>query len=115
MELTGCLRRGGTRRVSRAERRAIATAKSQVIPDMVLVTERPAKAADRAVPGHWEGELIMGAANRLAIITLIERSTRYVIVQRVPDDHRAERVALLLSQAMGRLPVLLRRSLTWDS
>jgi IS30 family transposase len=114
VELTGCLRRGGTRRVSRAERRALATAKSQVIPNMVLVTERPAEAEDRAVPGHWEGDLIMGAANRSAIITLVERSTRYVILQRVPYDHRAERVALLLSQAMGRLPAQLRRSLTWD-
>jgi IS30 family transposase len=114
VELTGCLRRGGTRRVSRVERRAVATAKSQVIANMVLITDRPAEAQDRAVPGHWEGDLIMGAANRSAIITLVERTTRYVILQRVPYDQRAERVALLLSQAMGRLPSLLRRSLTWD-
>ena len=56
----------------------------------------------------------MGAANRSAIITLVERSTRFVILARVPYDHRAERVAGLLSSAMGRLPALLRRSLTWD-
>jgi len=105
---------GRHRRVSRAERRALATAKSQVIPNMVLITERPAEAADRAVPGQWEGDLLMGSANRSAIITLVERTTRDVILQRVPSDHRAERVALLASQAMGRLPALLRRSATSD-
>jgi len=114
VELTGCLRRGGTRRVSRVERRALASAKSQVIANMVLVTDRAAEAEDPAVAGHWEGDLIMGGANRSAIITLVERTTRYVILQRVPYDHRAERVATVLSQAMGRLPGLLRRSLTWD-
>lgn len=114
VELTGALRRGGTRRVSRVERRAVATAKAQVIPDMVMITERPAEVADRAVPGHWEGDLIMGAANRSAIITLVERSSRFVILSRVPYDHRAERVAGLLTRAMERLPRLVARSLTWD-
>ncbi len=114
VELTGALRRGGTRRVSRAERRAITETRSQVIPDMVMITDRPAEAADRAMPGHWEGDLIMGSGNRSAVITLVERSTRYVILQKVPYDHRAERLALLLAKAMGRLPALLRRSLTWD-
>jgi hypothetical protein len=92
----------------------IAENRSRTIPDLVLITERPAEAADRAVPGHWEGDLIMGAGNRSAIITLVERSSRFVILQKVPYDHRAERVALLLSKAMGRLPGMLRRSLTWD-
>ncbi|MGH7734979.1 MAG: IS30 family transposase, partial [Gemmatimonadales bacterium] len=113
VELTGALRRGGARRVGRAERRAMLVNR-QAIPNMVMVTERPAEAEDRAVPGHWEGDLIMGAANRSAIITLVERTTRYVILAKVPYDHRAERVALLLAKAMGRLPRLLRRSLTWD-
>lgn len=66
------------------------------------------------MPGHWEGDLIMGAGNRSAVITLVERSSRFLILQRVPYDHTADRVAILLGQAMGRLPALLRRSLTWD-
>lgn len=81
--LTGVLRRGGTRRVSREQRCEI-TAKRQVIPDMVMITERPPEVADRAVPGHWEGDLIMGAGNASAIITLVERATRFVILQQVP-------------------------------
>ncbi len=113
VELVGRLRRGGTRRVTRAERTAI-VANRQPIKDMVMISDRPADAEDRAVPGHWEGDLIMGAANRSAIITLVERTTRFVILQRVPYDHSAERVALLLSAAMGRLPQLLKRSLAWD-
>ncbi|GAB48611.1 putative transposase [Mobilicoccus pelagius NBRC 104925] len=112
-DLKGVLRRGGTVRVSRAQRAAI-TAKREAIPDKIMISQRPAEAEDRAVPGHWEGDLIMGAGNRSAIITLVERSTRFVILQRVPYDHNADRVALLLTQAMGRLPQLLRRSLTWD-
>ncbi len=112
-ELKGVLRRGGTARVTRAQRAAI-TAKCEAIPDKILISQRPAEAEDRAVPGHWEGDLIMGTANRSAIITLVERSTRFVILQRVPYDHNADRVALLLTHAMGRLPALLRGSLTWD-
>ena len=79
-----------------------------------MITERPAEAEDRAVPGHWEGDLLMGAGNRSAIITLVERATRFCILQRVPYDHTALRVSLQLGQAMGRLPGLLKRSLTWD-
>lgn len=112
--LAGELRRGGTVRVGRAERRRIAEKKKQVIPSMVLITERPAEAADRAVPGHWEGDLVMGAGNRSAIITLVERSSRYVILRRLPHDHTAVRVAGQLSLAMKDLPVLLKQSLTWD-
>ena len=100
VELTGVLRRGGTRRVSRAERVAIA-AKRQVIPNMVLISDRPAEVEDRAVPGHWEGDLIIGAANASAIITLVEPTTRYCIPQQVPYDHTAPRVALLLAKAIG--------------
>ncbi len=113
VQLTGALRRGGTRRIGRTERAQI-VAKRQVIPDMVMISDRPPEVEDRAVPGHWEGDLIMGAGNASAIITLVERSTRYYILQQVPYDHTAPRVALMLSRAMGRLPALLRRSLTWD-
>lgn len=113
VELAGTLRRGGTRRVSLSERRAMVVAR-QAIPDMVMITDRPPEVADRAVPGHWEGDLIMGAGNASAIITLVERATRFVILQRVPYDHNALRVSILLAQAMERLPQMLRRSLTWD-
>ncbi|MBW3085042.1 IS30 family transposase ISPfr16 [Austwickia sp. TVS 96-490-7B] len=112
-ELKGVLRRGGTMRLSRAQR-AVIIAKREAIPDKIMISQRPPEADERAVPGHWEGDLIMGARNRSAIITLVERTTRFVILQRVPYDHNADRVALLLTQAMGRLPHLLRRSLTWD-
>lgn len=113
VELVGRLRRGGTRRVTRAERSAIIAGR-EPIKDMVMISDRPAEAVDRAVPGHWEGDLIMGSGNRSAIITLVERTTRFVILQKVPYDHTAHRVSLLLSKAMGRLPQLLKRSLAWD-
>lgn len=113
VRLEGCLRRGDTARVSRDRRRAMTTGR-ETIPDKVLITHRPAEAEDRAIPGHWEGDLIMGAANRSAVITLVERTSRFLILQRVPHDHNADRIAVLLSQAMGRLPALLRRSPTWD-
>src|SRR5512133_230431 len=112
-QLVGRLRTGKVRRVSRAERRAI-TARSQAIPDMVMITERPPEVADRAVPGHWEGDLIMGKGNASAIATLVERTSRYVILQRLPYDHSAERLAYALTAAMNRLPSMLKRSLTWD-
>ena len=113
-ELGGVLRRGGTRRVSVGERRALAEAKTQVIPNMVMITERPAEVADRAVPGHWEGDLIMGTANASAVITLVERTARYVLLGKLNYDHSAPRVALPLAEMMGTLPASLRRSLTWD-
>ena len=111
--LIGRLRTGKVRRVSRAERRAV-TVKSQAIPNMVMITERPAEVEDRAVPGPWEGDLIMGKGNSSAIATLVERMSRYVILQRLPYDHSAERTAYALTSAMNRLPALLKRSLTWD-
>ncbi len=113
VELKGVLRRGGTARVSRAQRAAISAGREAIL-DKVMISERPAEAEDRAVPGHWEGDLVMGAGNRSAVITLVERTSRYVILQRLPYDHSAPRVAFFLSQAMSRLPALLRRSLTWD-
>jgi IS30 family transposase len=114
VELVGQLRRGGARRVSVDERRRVGEKKQQVIPSMVMITERPAEAADRAVPGHWEGDLIMGAANRSAIITLVERTSRFTVLCRLAYDHTATRVALQLSHAMDGLPERLKRSLTWD-
>ena len=77
------------------------------------ISDRPAEAADRAVPGHWEGDLIVGAGNS-AIGTLVERSTRFTVLLHLPIDHRAETVATAMIEAMGQLPEHLRRSITWD-
>ena len=81
---------------------------------MVMISERPAEAADRAVPGHWEGDLILGAGNRSAIGTLVERSTRFVMLLHLPGGHGADQVAAAMTAAAGTLPAQLRRSLTWD-
>jgi IS30 family transposase len=78
------------------------------------ISQRPAEAADRAVPGHWEGDLILGAGNGSAIGTLVERSTRFTILLHLPDDHTAESVATAMIEAMSELPAHLRRTITWD-
>jgi len=81
---------------------------------MIMISDRPAEIADRAVPGHWEGDLIMGAYNRSAIVTLVERSTRYVLLARLEGRHDAPTTCAALTATIGRLPSQLRRSLTWD-
>lgn len=78
------------------------------------ISERPAEAGDRAVPGHWEGDLIVGSASRSAIGTLVERSTRFTILLHLPGDHSAQTVAASRIQQMQHLPEHLRRSITWD-
>jgi IS30 family transposase len=78
------------------------------------ISDRPAEAADRAVPGHWEGDLILGADHKSAIGTLVERATRFTILLHLPDEHTAEAVAAAMIEAMGELPDHLRRSITWD-
>lgn len=78
------------------------------------ISDRPAEVADRAVPGHWEGDLILGAGNRSAIGTLVERSTRFTILLHLPLDHTADTVAAAMIEAMSELPEHLRRSITWD-
>jgi transposase, IS30 family len=109
-ELAACLRTG---RAVRRPRRKDGERRGK-IPGMVLISERPAEAADRAVPGHWEGDLIAGAGNKSAIGTLVERSTRFVLLLHLPGGHGADAVAAQMTQVMAGLPAALRRSLTWD-
>ena len=108
-ELTACLRTG---RALRKPRRRI-EARGR-IPGMVLISERPAEADDRAVPGHWEGDLILGTGGTSAIGTLVERTTRFVMLLHLPNDHRAETVRDAIVDTITTLPAALRRSLAWD-
>ncbi len=109
-ELAACLRTG---RAVRKPRRREGERRGR-IPGMVMISERPAEAEDRAVPGHWEGDLILGAAGKSAIGTLVERSSRFVLLLHLPDGHGADQVAEAMTGAMSGLPDAIRRSLTWD-
>ena len=82
--------------------------------EVFTISDRPPEAADRAVPGHWEGDLILGAGHQSAIGTLVERATRFTILLHLPADHTAESVAAAMIEAMAELPDHLRRSITWD-
>jgi transposase, IS30 family len=84
------------------------------IPDLVSISERPPEVEDRAVPGHWEGDLLVGALNRSFIVTLVERHTRYVMLAQLGRDRRTERVIEALRTQIQTLPSHLTRSLTWD-
>ena len=103
-------------RTGRAVRRPQGStgAKSAKISDMVMISERPAEVADRAVPGHWEGDLILGSNCRSAIGTLVERQTRYTMLVHLPGDHSATTVRDALMATIATLPEHLRKSLTWD-
>jgi IS30 family transposase len=81
---------------------------------MVNISERPAEADDRAIPGHWEGDLILGAGNESAIGTLVERTTGFVLLLHLPGDHTAATVAEAMTAKIPEIPEILRRSLTWD-
>lgn len=81
---------------------------------MVNISERPKDADDRAIPGFWEGDLIVGKGNRLQIATLVERTTRFVMLVRIPYDRNAEKVAHLLARKMETLPEFMKNSVTWD-
>jgi IS30 family transposase len=126
-ELVACLRTGRALRVPRARTRG--RGKKFVTPE-IMISERPAEADDRAVPGHWEGDLILGL-NRSAIGTLVERTTRFVMLLRLPPmdghgveprvkngpplaGHGAEAVRNAIAETIMTLPAQLRRSLTWD-
>jgi IS30 family transposase len=126
-ELTACLRTGRALRVPRARSRG--RGKSHVVPE-IMIRQRPAEAADRAVPGHWEGDLILGVGSS-AIGTLVERTTRFTLLLHLPRmpgheegarvtngpalaGHGAEAVRDAIARTITTLPEQLRRSLTWD-
>jgi len=110
-ELTTCLRSG------RAQRRPhLRTELSGAgrLRNVVLISDRPAEVEDRAVPGHWEGDLLIGKEARSAIGTLVERSSRFVMLFRLPHGRSAEAVRVALTRQVLKLPKELRRTLTWD-
>jgi IS30 family transposase len=110
-ELARALRSGRARR--RPQRQA-ACRRPRFTHPMVMISERPAEAEDRAVPGHWEGDLIIGKGGGSAIGTLVERATRYVMLVHLPDGRGAEEVRDALVTTVKTLPGHLVRSLTWD-
>jgi IS30 family transposase len=110
-ELHRCLRTG---RALRKPQRRPGERRGR-IPNMVNISERPPEVADRAVPGHWEGDLILGStASASAIGTLVERSTRFTMLLHLPDDHGALAVQEAIVAKMAQLPGILRKTLTWD-
>ena len=109
-ELTECLRTG--RAYRRPKTKRAPSGKGQIV-DPVMISERPAEVEDRAVPGHWEGDLLMGR-RQTAIGTLVERHTRYVMLFPLPDGNTAEAVRTQLAATVQRLPEHLWRSVTWD-
>ena len=108
-ELHQALRSG--RAIRRPQARS-ALKRTSRIPDMVLISERPAEVADRAVPGHWEGDLILGS-KRTCIGTLVERKTRFVMLLKLRDG-TADEVRRAMTKRIKTLPAELRRSMTWD-
>jgi len=108
-ELSAYLRTGRTRRKSRG--RANGSGRLQ---DMVPISERPPEVEDRAVPGHWEGDLVMGRKGRSAIGTLVERTSRLVLLVELPEGRTAQEVRRALAKQMTTLPDQLRLTLTWD-
>ena len=109
-DLHRCLRSG---RAMRRPRSRGTNSRGQ-IPNMVMISERPSEVEDRAVPGHWEGDLLIGKNHKSAIGTLVERSTRYVELLHLPDGYTAEHVRNAMTAKIQTLPDHLRRSLTWD-
>ncbi len=108
-ELTRCLRSGRAQRrpQGRQERRGR-------IPGMVMISERPAEVADRAVPGHWEGDLILGQNAKSAVGTLVERTSRYTLLLHLPSGYQPAAVDAAMRQAITKLPGQFFRTITWD-
>ncbi|XMA37442.1 IS30 family transposase [Streptomyces albogriseolus] len=110
-ELAGTLRSGRARRKPHKQANC---RQPRFTTPMVMISERPAEAEDRALPGHWEGDLIIGEDGKSAIGTLVERATRYAMLLHLPGDHGAEAVLGALTTTVQTLPAQLKRSLTWD-
>ena len=108
-ELARCLRTGQAKR--RPRQRPENTGQ---IKDMVMISERPAEAGDRAVPGHWEGDLIIGKDCKSAVGTLVERTTRYVMLLHLPEGRGAQSAEAAMRTAITALPGELFRTITWD-
>jgi transposase, IS30 family len=108
-ELARCLRTGRAKRRPRGR-----DGRSGHIKGMVMISERPAEAEDRAVPGHWEGDLIIGKDCKSAVGTLVERTTRYVMLLHLPEGRDARLVEQAMRAAIGVLPAELARTITWD-
>ena len=110
-ELTTCLRTGRAQRRPRLRSEHSGVGR---LRNMILISDRPPEVEDRAVPGHWEGDLIIGKGGRSAIGTLVERSSRYVVLLHLPHGRSAEDVRAALTRQVSKLPAELRRTLTWD-
>ena len=108
-ELTRYLRSGRTKRKPHGR-----TVNSGKIPDMTMISERPAEAQDRAVPGHWEGDLVIGTPATSAIATLVERTSGFLQLASLPSGHTAEQTRAALTVLIQQLPDALRRTITWD-
>ena len=108
-ELARCLRSGRTTRKPRGR-----TERRGRLPGMVMISERPAEVDDRAVPGHWEGDLILGEGGRSAVGTLVERTTRLLLLLHLGESRSADCVEVAMRKAIRTLPAELRRSITWD-
>lgn len=110
-QVKAALRTG--RKQRKPQGRNITSARGR-IKDMINISERPAEVDDRAIPGHWEGDLIIGANSGSAIGTLVERTTGFVMLLHLPGDHTAATVAEAMTANIPAIPEVLRRSLTWD-
>jgi len=108
-ELTRCLRSGRTKRRAQGQSK-----RPGPVANMVMISDRPAEIEDRAVPGHWEGDLIIGKGGASAVGTLVERSTRFVLLLHLPSNHGALAVEKAMRKAISTLPSELMRSITWD-
>ena len=109
-QLLGSLRRGRAVRQPRRSQRV----RPGVVKDMIMIADRPIEVAERVIPGHWEGDLIMGPQNKSAIGVLVERVSNLLVLLPLPNGHTAERVASAVIDVFTDLPGHLRRSLTWD-